>query len=94
MEVLAPPVVPYWLGLGMRLFGDEPALLKLWLLPFVWLFAYSLRALLRRFARGMEGTVLPLMMLSPAVLPMVNLMLDIPAAALGLASLATFTFGR
>ena len=39
MDVLAPPVVPYWLALGMRLFGEHILLLKLWLFPFVWIFA-------------------------------------------------------
>jgi hypothetical protein len=90
MEVLAPPVVPYWLALGIRLFGEHPAMLKLWLFPFVWLFARSLYELLRRFARDSEPVALPLIVLSPAVLPMVNLMLDIPAASLGLASLMIF----
>jgi hypothetical protein len=90
MEVLCPPVVPYWLALGMRVFGESVPLLKLWMFPFVWLFAWSLRQLLRRFARGSEGVVLPLVVLSPAVLPMVNVMLDIPAAAFGLAALAVF----
>jgi len=46
--------------------------------------------LLRRFARGTETRFLPLLMLSPAVLPTVNLMLDIPAIALGLTALAVF----
>ncbi|MDB5311121.1 MAG: hypothetical protein JWO38_5323 [Gemmataceae bacterium] len=90
MEVLCPPVVPYWLALGVRLFGGHPVGLKLWLFPFVWLLAWSLRELLRRFARGVEQTALPLIVLSPAVLPMVNLMLDIPALALGLFSLVAF----
>ena len=43
-EVLAPPVVPYWLAAGLRLFGEEIVLLKLWLLPLVWLFAWSVSA--------------------------------------------------
>ncbi len=89
-EVLAPPVVPYWLALGIRLFGEHPALLKLWLFPFVWVFAWALGDLLRRFARGTEARVLPLIVLSPAVLPTVNLMLDVPALAIGLAAVAIF----
>lgn len=90
MDILCPPVVPYWLGLGMRLVGDSPPLLKLWLFPFVWLLAWSLRELLRRIACGTEAAALPLLMLSPAVLPTVNLMLDIPATALGLAAVVVF----
>ncbi|MBX9580417.1 MAG: glycosyltransferase family 39 protein [Gemmataceae bacterium] len=90
MGVLCPPVVPYWLGLGMAVFGDRPPLLKLWMFPFVWLLAWALRELLRRFARGTERAALPLLVLSPAVLPTVNLMLDIPAVGLGLAALVLF----
>ena len=87
-EVLAPPVVPYWLAAGLRLFGEEIVLLKLWLLPLVWLFAWSVSALLRRFAGNTN--LLPVIVLSPAVLPTVNLMLDIPALALGLAAVVVF----
>ena len=90
MGVLLPPVVPYWLGLGIAVGGGSPPLLKLWLFPFVWVFAWALRDLFRRFARGTERAALPLLMLSPAVLPTVNLMLDVPAVGLGLAALAIF----
>lgn len=86
-EVLCPPVLPYWLALGIGLFGEQPALLKLWLFPFLWLFTWAVAELLRRFANGGEGGALPLIALSPAVLPMVNLMLDIPALSLGLVAL-------
>src|SRR5688572_28305331 len=79
MAILCPPVVPYWLASGLRLFGESPVLLKLWLFPFVYALAWALRALLARFARGCEDFALPLLLLSPAVLPAVNLMLDIPA---------------
>ncbi|MBM3983289.1 MAG: hypothetical protein FJ304_24055, partial [Planctomycetes bacterium] len=94
MGVLCPPLVPYWLAAGVAVFGESPALLKLWLFPFVYLLAWALRALLVRFARGTEGFALPLLMLSPAVLPTVNLMLDIPAVALALAAVEVFARGR
>ncbi len=87
MTILAPPVLPYWLALGVRLFGDDIIFLKLWLFPILGFLAWALEGLLRRFARGTERVMLPLIMLSPIVLPTVNLMLDIPALALGLASL-------
>jgi hypothetical protein len=90
MDILCPPVVPYWLAAGVRLVGVSPVLLKLWLFPVAWLLAWAVRDLLRRFAPGTEAAALPLVVLSPAVLPMVNLMLDVPAAALGLAALAVF----
>lgn len=90
MHILIPPVVPYWLACGMQLFGESPALLKLWLLPFLYLLAWSLRSLLFRFARGTEWFVFPLLMLSPAVLPTVNLMIDVPAFALALTAIEVF----
>ncbi len=90
MTIIAPPVVPYWLAINIALFGEHPALLKLWQFPFVWAFAWAVRDLLRRFARGTESRLLPLLVLSPAVLPTVNLMLDVPALALGLSAVAVF----
>ena len=36
-------MVPYWLAAGLRLFGEESCCSKLWLLPFVWLLAWSVR---------------------------------------------------
>jgi len=90
MTVLVPPVVPYWLAVNIALFGEYPWLLKLWKFPFLWVFAWAVRDLLRRFARGTESRMLPLIVLSPALLPTVNLMLDVPAISLGLASMAVF----
>ena len=90
MEILAPPVLPYWLGMGIRLFGEQVALLKLWMFPFVWLLAWAMRQLLYQFAPGTESRLLPILVLSAAVGPTVNLMLDIPALALGLAAVVLF----
>ncbi|MFO0825662.1 MAG: glycosyltransferase family 39 protein [Gemmataceae bacterium] len=90
MTVLVPPVLPYWLAANIAIFGEYPVLLKFWLFPFLFLLAWSLQALLRRFARGTESRLLPLLMLSPAVLPTVNFMLDIPALALGLTSIVAY----
>lgn len=92
-QILLPPVVPYWLGLGTRLFGDHLGLLKLWLFPFVLVLAVALSSLLRRLARGYDRPMLAATMLGPAVLPLVNVMLDVPAAALGLAAVALFARG-
>jgi hypothetical protein len=93
MQVLAPPVVPYWLAAGVALFGERLFWLKLWLLPFPLALCFSVRYLLRRFARGTERPGLVLIVLSPAVLPQVNFMLDVPAVALGLSSVAVFVRG-
>lgn len=90
-EVLAPPLLPYWWSLAIRLFGENVFLWKLWLLPFSLLFVWSLDALFRRFARGLETPLTWLTVLSPTFFPSLNLMLDIPALALGLAGLTVFT---
>jgi len=89
-EVLAAPLLPYWWAGALRLFGDRPVLWKLSLFPFALLLAASLYHLLALFARGLERPLLWLMILSPVVLPSFNLMLDVPALALSLASLSLF----
>jgi len=89
-HVLTPPVLVYWWGLGIRLLGREPVLWKLWLLPFVVAFVFSLHALLRRFARDWALALTATTVFSPALLPSLNLMPDIPALALSLAAVAVF----
>jgi hypothetical protein len=83
-HVLAPPLLPYWWAIALRLFGDQPLAWKLWLLPFSLLLVFSLHWLLRRFARGLELPLTCMAVLSPTLLPSFNLMLDVPALALGL----------
>ncbi|MCI0455469.1 MAG: hypothetical protein L0Z62_00650 [Gemmataceae bacterium] len=89
-EVLAPPLLPYWWAAGLAHFGERPFLWKLWLLPFALVLAVALHTLLSRFAPGLEGPLLLLIVFSPALLPALNLMLDVPALALGLGALALF----
>jgi hypothetical protein len=89
-EILAPPLLAYWWAPAIHLFGDHPFLWKLWLLPLAVLLAYAVCDLGRRFARGLELPITALVLFSPAFLPTFNLMLDVPATALGLASLAVF----
>lgn len=89
-EVLAPPVLPYWWSLAIRLFGDRPFWWKLWLLPFSLLFVVALHALFHRFARGLERPLLVLTVFSPTFLPSFNLMLDVPSVALGLSAVVLF----
>ena len=89
-SILAPPVFLYWWALAMRLFGDNPFLWKLWLLPINLLLVFALHALGRRFARGMEMVFVCMIALSAAVLPCINLMLDVPALALGLFAAVLF----
>ena len=88
--VLAPAGLPAWWAIGMRALGDEPFLWKLWLLPLALLLAFALHDLLRRFARGLEVPLLWGTLLSPVILPGFNLMLDVPALALGLGAFALF----
>jgi hypothetical protein len=83
-------VVPYWLALGASLFGQNLVLLKLWLFPFCAIFALALSALVRRFAPGYAKPLLAGTVLSPLFLPSLNVMLDVPALALGLGALALF----
>ena len=88
MDVLAPPLLPYWLALGMRLFGEHLFALKLWLFPFAWLLCASMCALLRRFAGGAERP--GLILFAAAIVPLFNFMLDLPALAIGTAAVAVF----
>jgi 4-amino-4-deoxy-L-arabinose transferase-like glycosyltransferase len=89
--VLAPPALLYWWALGIRLFGDEPLIAKMWLWPWCLALAGAVYSLARRFAGNRSATPLTWMIvLSPSVLPSLNLMLDVPALALSLLSLATF----
>src|SRR5262249_50776827 len=92
-EVLAPPLVPCWWAAAIRLFGERPFLWKLWLLPFSLLLVAALYRLYGRFARGLEMPLVWMTVLSPAILPGFNLMLDVPALALGLFALVTFLDG-
>lgn len=94
MEVLAPPVVPAYLGLGIRLGLTEPWQWKPSLLPVLWLLTASALSLARRLCPERAGVAAALACLSPAVLPGVNLMLDAPALALGLTGLALFAARR
>src|SRR5262249_10218157 len=89
-SVLAPPVVPYWRALALRLFGDQPVVWKVWLFPFCLLFVCSLYWLFRRFASGLEIPLVCLTFFSAAFLASLNLMLDVPALALSLGALGVF----
>lgn len=93
MGVLMPPVLPYWLGLGIAIFGEHLLLLKFWLFPFALILCRSTAWLVARFAPGCERTGLVAIAFSPAVLVLFNFMLDVPALALGLAALRLFIGG-
>lgn len=90
VEAISPPVLPYWLAAAVRLFPASPALWKLWLLPFAGALVFGTAALAARFAPRLELAATTLVALSPALLPSWNLMLDLPALSLSIASLALF----
>src|SRR6516165_4432060 len=87
---LVPPVTMYWWAAGLRLFGDQPFLWKLWFLPFNALFVFMLHAFCRRFALGLERPLVWMTVCSPVFWPSLNLMLDVPALALGLLAIDRF----
>jgi len=89
-DVLAPPVLPYWWALAVRLFGQQPVLWKLWLFPFALLFVATCKMLFARFAPGLQRPLLWMTVFSPVFLSAFNLMLDIPSLALGLAGVVLF----
>ncbi|MGL4419675.1 MAG: hypothetical protein ACRCZF_03325, partial [Gemmataceae bacterium] len=84
MEILAPPVFLYSLAAAYKLGGGTLWVLKLALLPWLFLFTRSVDRLLRHLAPEASPTWLWLYLLGPAVLPLWNLMLDMPALTLGL----------
>jgi 4-amino-4-deoxy-L-arabinose transferase-like glycosyltransferase len=92
--VLAPPVLPYWWAISIRLFGDEPWIAKMWLWPWCFVLSAAVFSLARRFATSIAVAATWMIALSPSVLPSLNLMLDVPALALSLAALAVFLSGR
>jgi hypothetical protein len=89
-DVLAPPVLPYWWALGIRLFGDDPLLAKLWLLPWCLLLAASVNWLARRFTGVAARPVTWMVLFAPTIVVSLNLMLDVPALALALTAIALF----
>jgi hypothetical protein len=86
--VLVPPVLPYWLGAELALFGDHPILLKWGLLPFALALAWAVDFLAARLAPSLRVPVIWFSLLSPTVLPGFNLMMDVPMLAIGLSALA------
>lgn len=89
-EVLAPPVLPYWWAMGIRLFGDDPWLAKAWLWPWCAVLSLAVRWLAGRFCSRIATPITWFIVLSPSVMPSLNLMLDVPALALSLSALALF----
>jgi hypothetical protein len=87
---IAPPVVPYWWALGLIWLGNSVVLWKLWMFPFAWLFCYSLAELMKRLEIKPFLPCLAFLVISPLILPCLNMMLDIPAMGLYLFALLIF----
>lgn len=90
LHEVAPAVQLYWWAAGLAVLGDAPLLWKLWLFPFAIVLTVALHGLFRRIAPGLELPLVWMTAFSPAVLPNFNLMLDVPALALGLFALERF----
>jgi hypothetical protein len=91
MDVLVPVFLPYWWSLAIKVHGDNVFLCKLWLLPFHLLLVGGAWGLARRFARRLEPLVASLIAFSPAILPGINFMLDVPTVSIGTFALYVFT---
>ena len=85
--IMVAPVHSYYWAPGLWLFGDSVVGWHLWFLPVHWLFCYSLCLLLRRWLRRGAGLLTAVIALGPAVLPGLNLMLEVPMLSLALTSL-------
>jgi hypothetical protein len=88
--VVCPMVLPYWLALPAALFWDTPFIIKMWMLPFAIAFVWSVHALLKRFVGRHVMLLLVVIVASPAFLPSINVMIDIPALGLALLALEVF----
>lgn len=90
-DVMVAPVNSYYWAPGVMLFGgakDGSTIgWKAWYLPVQFLFCWSLLALLRRVVPEHANWLLAMLALGPAVLPGINLMLEVPMLSLALSSL-------
>lgn len=86
-DVMVAPVTSYYWAPILLVFPGSPVAWKAWFLPVQWLFCWSLLLLLCRWAPRVAVPLLVAIALGPAVLPGVNLMLEVPLLALAFASL-------
>lgn len=90
-DVMVAPVNSYYWAPAILLFGGaadgSTVGWKLWYLPVQFLFCWSLLLLLRRVAPRQAHALLAMLALGPAVLPGLNLMLEVPVLSLGFTSL-------
>ena len=87
IDVVSPPLIPYWLATCVATVGDSEIALKLWMLPWCVLWAFAAGMLAIRVAPRVCLFVIWLIGLSPWIVPGINLMLDIPSQALAMLSI-------
>lgn len=93
-KVMVAPVNSYYWAPGLLLCDAllppdwQPVGWHLWYLPVHFLFCFSLLSLLRRWVRRDSGWLLAAIALGAAVLPGINLLLEVPMLSLGFAGLA------
>lgn len=92
-HVLCPAGVPYWIALGMAIFGQNIPLLKFWMFPFALLLLAGLRRIMVHCRIPHRTSLLWMTAFSPAVLPGFNLMLDVPYFALLVGAVAVMLDG-
>ncbi|MFK7742627.1 MAG: glycosyltransferase family 39 protein, partial [Planctomycetota bacterium] len=86
--IMVAPVHSFYWAPGLWLFGDWIPGWHLWMLPVQWLLCGSLLSLLRRWVGRGAVPLLCAIVLGPAILPGINLMLDVPMLSLSMAALA------
>jgi hypothetical protein len=92
--VLNPPTFLYWWSLGIHLFGESPVAWKLWTFPIVLAGTLAFHSIARRLMNSETAFGLTwLAFFSPALLPSINMMLDVPALSLGWLALSLFMAG-
>lgn len=91
--IMVAPVHSYYWAPCIAWFGESVVAWHAWMLPLQWLFCWSLLVLLHRWLRRGAVPAMVTIALGPAVLPGLNLMLDVPMLAIGLAGLVALQRG-
>jgi hypothetical protein len=82
LSTSAPPVASGYLALGVKLLGDDPVLLKLWVSPWLFLLSWMSMRLMKPWAGKWALAGVGGVLLGPVFLPAMNLMIDLPAITL------------
>jgi hypothetical protein len=85
-DVMVAPVHSYYWAPLLAWADGGPVAWKAWFLPLQWLFCWSLLVLLQRWCARAAVPLLVAIAIGPAVLPGVNMMLEVPMLAFAFAS--------